>query len=310
MKLKIALLVFGMGTMSASFASDWDITLRDKAKEPPKRESGAKLLYTNPDTGDSSYVIDGAINLTKRDRGVNNLYSHNIALELHRNTQTDKEVDTKMLSYSYGNQWLSDKEKTTSYHKAPIKVSYKVDDIKKTESIGASVSYYPEIHINENKKSVFNIDKDIFIGGWEIGRPHPSRISWQPNIGLFFENVIKSDKVDKGSVARLNAGVSVYINLLKDRLITDPKDKNKEIGVETLVLTLSYQYWNDIEKDEDTFGADDTHSMRVYKISYPIDRSGDMKIYLSHLDGGNPIKGKPEQEYSEIGLEFKLNLDL
>lgn len=283
----------------------WDLTLRDKSKEPPKAENGAMLNYTNPKEGDSSYKIDAALNITKKNRNFNEFFSHNFALEFHKNTQTDKEIDTQELSYTYGIRLLYDNDELMAYHYFPVKIAYKIDNVKGTESTVASVYYYPELQTND-AASVLNIGKDIFIGEYEEGGVHPARINWQPFFGLSREDVIQSTVLDKGDVTRFSAGVNVTLNLMKDRIIKGQDDKVKYI--DTLIFSVSYQYWNDLSKDEETFGTDDTHSMKKYKISYPLDLEGKFKIYAAYVDGEDPVKGQLKQEYSEIGLEFKIDI--
>lgn len=291
-----------------TYASDWEFTLRDKAKEPPKRENGASVVYTNPESGDSSYKIDAALNFTSKTRTMQELFTQNLAIEFHRNNQTSKEVDSKILSYAYGHQWLSESEdgQVISYHKLPLELAYKIDDVAETESVLASIYYYPEFQLNK-KDSFLNVGKDIFLGQWEENAPHPIRINWQPNCGLIFEDLVESDDGNNGNITRFNAGIQITVNLMKDRLVIDPDDKDKQLPVETLVLSLSYQYWYDLSKDESAFGTDDNHDIKSIKFSYPLDNSGNIRMFVSYLDGENPVKGKTKQIYSEIGIEFKLD---
>lgn len=293
------------------FASEgaWEVSLRDKAKTPQQKENGATVLYTDPSEGDASYQIDAAINLSNNSRSLNEMFSNLFSIEVHKNTQLEKETDTQLLSYKYGYQTGARLDSGQLWNNLSFGAAWKTDNEKDTESVIASAMWVPFFN-NSNKKSWLNIGKDIFIGSWNAHEPQPARWFWEPKFGLLYENQYKSgsDAVDEGNVIRANIGLNITINFMRDREIPKKESKDKVQYVERLILEASYNYYHDLEKDEEAFSEDDEHGLLNVRLSYPLDYEGNIRIYASHTNGEDPVKGMEEQEFNQVGIELKLDL--
>ena len=308
--ITFAIIFCGLFANKLPANSDWKLTVRDKPPSPTIKEEGAKFWITEPEDGDNSYLIDLALNFKRLEREKQKTMIDSISIESHKNNQIDKEVDTLLFGYTRNFYRLTNFNEGRQYHNFTLSIKAKEDYEKDNQSGIFSITYNPK-NLPKNKESWWTMGRDIIFGEDSQGGAKPPRLYWTPNIGIVHEKVLNADDDLEGEVTRLATGISVKIYLQSQAKIPkanadDATEPQKYM--DGLTATLNLMHWEDLDKDDSVFGKDDSHELFELKFAYPLDQKGNVNAFLLHYDGENPVKGEPDQEYTQLGLEFKLDV--
>lgn len=249
---------------------------------------------------DNSYAIDAALSL-KIPMGETLL--HKITIEQHKNTFEDEEAtpqDQRTLKYSFEHQ-VALIEDSHSVKLLSLKPSYSFA-VKKDA-------------VADTRSGEFMVGTGFFSEKARVNDLGPNVNSeflyyWSPALSIQYEDIIKADDGDpEGDVTRINGGIELGTYIMAKTLH------------KALALTVEYNYWKDIDKD-DELGDKDSYPLTVITLSYNlnparmiIDDKGKKvpykpkvqpEIAIEYYNGENIIEGSPDQEY--IGFTFGLKI--
>jgi len=263
----------------------WDLQLHQHSQDTNFLYKPALFMYTNPKDSNSSYQIDMALSVVYLPG--NSDLEIKAGYEIHKNTLIEKTQDSESINIvasTYTNHSNCSDNICTDNVNSSVSINFVKDNTKHTESILTifeATGINTKLHMNH------------------ITASFP--FYWAPVIGLEYENIIESKDNKTGSLGRLyghlEMGLYPFFNELKGRLL----------------LSTSYSYWVDFNKDKKLQITDDRHILRNAKLSYDLTPKGN-KIYgkdidiileLSWVNGEDPRNKKEKQEYTQFGLGIK-----
>lgn len=257
----------------------WSFKLRRSVIDKNVLAKPAQFEMLSPEKGDNSYVIDVGLNVLPPSQLIgNSLWDFALTGEYHRNTQTEKEQNSLIMSMSIlGIVGEENKQPCVILPQASLK--YKYNKIENSNSIilsfDTSFLYLP-----------LKLGRII---GWEqLG------FLWQPRIGLKYENIFEAkNDGPTGSITEGYGFLDIAIFPLRARFD------------ERLEISSAGKAWRDIYKSSEFESDSDSYYLMEYSVIYYLDEDKHYALSLSYVDGENPTTGFQKQKYSQASFKVK-----
>ncbi len=307
----LLLLGFGILIPQTSVGADdakpeWIFKIRKDADDKNSIEKPARFSLTDPDDGSTTWAADVGLIVGAppyfsardgdADRGLALQVENALNFEYHRQTAPNNEQDallaglqTNFMFGTLGNDgggWN---------HWIPVNVQYKRDDIKKNAGMQITADYLPVVSMNWLK-----LGQRIPIGGTEsyVDSQDALRIEFQPMLGVEYDGVYDAPTgMSNGRTWRGHAKLEVSMFPLAGADLLDQRIQIFGSASYWYLLDASSQSMRPTGENADLFEVG---------VRYRVDDEGFVSIGVSYLDGENPRKGKPGQEYWQLAVEVKL----